>query len=102
MPQQEKIFAQGMVVKDRRPGTPEWVKANVAFNVQEFIQTLQQNEHNGWVNVVIKKSQNGKLYCEVDDYQKRKAMEQPPQQQAPQQGYAPAPAAPQYDPDSIF
>lgn len=101
MPQQDKVFANGLIIKDRKPNTPDWVKANLSFRVDEFIQTLQQNNNNGWVNVIIKKSQNGKTYAEVDTWQPTQTT-QPPQQQAPQQGYAPAPAAPQYDPDSIF
>ena len=73
------IFANGLIVKKAHPNAPSFVKCSLSFKVDEFIQCLQQNNKNGWVNVDIKLAQdNVKLYAQIDDWQ-------PTQQQAPQQ-----------------
>lgn len=96
MQQQEKVFANGFIIKERNPNCPEWVVGNVSIKVDEFIQTLQQYNKNGWVNITIKKSQGGKTYAEIDTWepQQRQPQVPPPQQQA----YQPPPQQPQQPP----
>ena len=80
----DKVFANGMIVKKARDNAPSFVKCGLSFKVDEFIQTLQQNNNNGWVNVDIKVSQNGKLYAEIDTWRPN-APQTPQQPQQPQQ-----------------
>jgi hypothetical protein len=95
----EKIFAQGMIVKDRG-NAPEWMIAKVSIKVEEFIQTLQQNSDNGWVNIQLKVSQGGKSYAEIDTWKPNQdnpanqgyvTRQEQPQRQAPPPPPAPFP-----------
>jgi len=74
-------FPNGLIVKKAHQNAPAFIKCSLSFKVEEFIQCLQQNNNNGWVNMDVKLSQKGTLYAEIDNWQ-------PNQQQAPpQQGY---------------
>jgi hypothetical protein len=74
-------FPNGLIVKKPHQNAPSFVKCKLSFKVDDFIQCLQQNNNNGWVNVDMKVSQKGVLYVEIDNWQ-------PNQQQAPpQQGF---------------
>ncbi len=61
-------FADGMIVKDKREQAPDFVKCHVSIKVEEFIQTLRDNERDGWVNIDILRSKQGKLYAKIDDW----------------------------------
>jgi len=65
----DKIFAKGMVVKERHPKTPDYVICNLSVKVDEFIQTLQENQSNGWVNIKCQVAKSGKPYAEIDTWQ---------------------------------
>ena len=64
---ENKNFAKGMIVK-KNDNAPSFVIANVSFNVKEFTEWLNANQSNGWVNVQMKVSQNGKPYAELDTW----------------------------------
>lgn len=68
--QQEKVFPAGLIYKAPSPRAPAWVKANLSFKVDEFIAWLKQYDNNGWVNVDVKESKGGKLYCELSTYKR--------------------------------
>ena len=63
----EKIFANGMVVKERR-NAPEYVIAKLSIRVDDFRKTLTQHEDNGWVNINILRGRSGKEYAEIDTW----------------------------------
>lgn len=67
----ETIFADGMSVKKPHENAPEFIKLNISFKVDDFIKFLEtyKNE-SGWVNVDLKKSKAGKLYCQLNNYKK--------------------------------
>lgn len=88
---QDKLFASGMIVKPRG-NAPDWVIAKVSIKAEEFIQTLQQHQKNGWINIDLKRSQGGKAYAEIDTWQPDSSactgyttnvQQQAPQRQAP-------------------
>lgn len=65
----EKIFANGLVYKAPRERAPDYVKGSLSFKVEEFVAWLQEHQSaTGWVNVQIKESKGGKLYCELDTW----------------------------------
>lgn len=66
----EKVFPAGLIYKAPNPRAPAWVKANLSFKVDEFIAWLKAHENAGWVNVDIKESKAGKLYCEMSTYKR--------------------------------
>ena len=77
----EKIFVNGMIIKPRHERTPDYVLANISFKVEDMVAFLQQHQDNGWVNVQVMKSQQGKDYAALDTWKPQ----QQQQQQAPQQ-----------------
>jgi len=86
----DKTFANGLIVKPRG-NAPQWVLAKVSIKVDEFIQTLQQYNKNGWVNIDLKVSAGGKAYAEIDTWEPNggcsgyvtQQTNQMPQRQAP-------------------
>jgi len=82
----DKIFANGMVVKERRTNAPDYVICNLSIKVDEFIQTLQAHQSNGWVNVNCLVAKSGKPYAEIDTWR-------PTQGDAAKQGMEQAKAA---------
>lgn len=66
MATKEKVFADGFICKELSENTPDWVKANISIKVDEAIAFLQKRSKNGWVNLVMKESQSGKTYLELD------------------------------------
>jgi hypothetical protein len=67
----DKIFADGLIFKAPREGAPEFVKASISIKVAEFISFLEANvKPDGWLNLDVKESRGGKLYCELNTYQR--------------------------------
>jgi len=58
-------FPNGIIAK-RNARAPEWHKCKLSFKVQEFIQTLQDNQQNGWLNLEVNMSKAGKPYVKFD------------------------------------
>lgn len=73
MSQQEKVFPAGLIYKAPSPRAPQWVKANISVKVDEFIGFLKQYDNNGWVNIDVKESKGGKIYCELSTYKREEA-----------------------------
>ena len=68
----DKLFVDGMIVK-RKENAPSFVKCSLAFRCKDFHQFMQKNHNDGWLNVDLKVSKNGKLYAEVDTWKPNKA-----------------------------
>ena len=64
----EKLFVDGMIIK-RKENAPSFVKCSLAFKCKEFHEFMQKNHKDGWLNVDIKVSKQGKIYAEVDTWQ---------------------------------
>jgi hypothetical protein len=64
----EKQFVDGIFVK-RSEKAPEFVIANLSFNVEKFTNFLkaQENER-GWVNIDLKTSRKGTMYAELNTW----------------------------------
>lgn len=86
-------FPNGLIIKKPHQNAPGFVKCRLSFNVNDFIQCLQQNTINGWVNMDMKVSQKGSLYVEIDSWQPNQ-QQAPPQQ--PQQNQYQQQQQPQY------
>jgi hypothetical protein len=80
----EKIFAEGIIFK-RNDNAPDFVIGSMSVKVSEFVPFLQANAKNDWTNLQVKKSQNGKMYVELDTFE-------PKPQGGSQQASQPAPA----------
>jgi hypothetical protein len=68
----DKIFAAGLFYKAPHERAPEFVKGSISIKVEEFTAFLQEHvSDDGWVNLSVKESRGGKLYCELDQYKRR-------------------------------
>lgn len=65
----DKIFADGIIFSRPKEGAPEFVKGRLSFKVEEAVAFLEKHKKaDGWVNCDLKKSQNGKLYLQLDTF----------------------------------
>lgn len=84
----EKVFAEGIIFK-RNDNAPDFVIGSMSVKVSEFVPFLQANAKNDWTNLQVKKSQNGKMYVELDTFEpKPQGAQQPASQPAPSQAPA--------------
>lgn len=73
----EKVFADGMFFKRPREGAPDFVKGAVSIKVAEFIPFIEKHAKEGWVNLDLKESKGGKLYLELNTWEKSGATPEP-------------------------
>ena len=64
----EKIFTDGMIVK-RNDNAPDFVISNISIKVEEFTKFLGKHNKNGWLNIDVLKSKNGKYYGQINNWQ---------------------------------
>jgi hypothetical protein len=64
----DKVFVDGMIIK-RRENAPSFVKCSLSFKCKEFYAFMQKNHKDGWLNIDIKVSKQGKIYAEVDTWE---------------------------------
>jgi hypothetical protein len=66
----EKIFADGMMFKRPREGAPDFVKGAISVKVDSFTEFIKKHNKNNWVNLDLKESKEGKLYLELNTWEK--------------------------------
>ena len=64
----EKIFADGFILKKPHEKAPDFVLGKISINVDEAIRFLLKHAENGWVNLDMKKNQQGKWYMQLNDW----------------------------------
>jgi len=68
MEKQPKVFTEGFIFKKPRVGAPDFVKGAISIKVEEFVVWLKKHQNNGWVNIDLKMSKEGKLYTELNNF----------------------------------
>ena len=68
----DKVFAKGFSFK-RNDNAPDFVIGKLSLKADEAIQFIKDNSSNGWVNLDVKKSKDGKYYIELDNFKLNKA-----------------------------
>ena len=66
-------FIDGLYLNPVSPKAPDFIKCNVAIDVQRLTAWLLANPtagKDGKLRLVGKESKEGKLYFQIDDYQK--------------------------------
>jgi len=76
----QKEFPSGIRFTDPHPKQPNFVLGKVSFKVDEFIQYLQEKADNGWVNLILKESQKGVKYFELDTWKPGQTEKYKPQE----------------------
>jgi hypothetical protein len=65
----DKIFTNGLWFKEWAEPMPKFIKGKLSIKVPDFIKFLEDNQNNsGYVNINIKTSQKGTVYCELDTW----------------------------------
>ncbi len=66
---QEKTFVNGIIFKKPSPNAPQWIVGSIAIRVDELSQWMDQNRFGKeWINIDVKESKGGKVYCELSTY----------------------------------
>ena len=71
----EKVFAKGFSFK-RNDNAPEFVVGKLSLKADEAIQFIKDNSFEGWVNLDVKKSKDGKYYIELDNFKLKQAKQE--------------------------
>jgi hypothetical protein len=74
----DTVFANGLIVKTKE-NQPQWVLANLSFKVNDFTKFMNDNQSNGWVNVQLLKSKDGKPYAKLDNWKPSEEATRQPQ-----------------------
>jgi hypothetical protein len=74
----DTVFAYGLIVKTKE-NQPQWVLANLSFKVDDFTKFMNDNQSNGWVNVQLLKSKDGKPYAKLDNWKPSEEATRQPQ-----------------------
>ena len=69
----EVKFIDGLIVKE---GKPDFVKAKLSSKIEEFAKFVKENAKDGWLNIDILESKNGKLYGKLNEFQPEKKGEE--------------------------
>lgn len=68
----EKKFANGFFF-NRHENSPDFVIGSLGIQVEKAVAWIQQQKQkeNGFINLDIKKSQNGKYYVELNEHEQK-------------------------------
>ena len=63
----EAKFVDGFFVKDKHPNAPDFVICKISMKKAEVAAWLQAWDEE-WVNLDVKRSKDGKLYAQIDEW----------------------------------
>ena len=70
---QEKIFADGISVKELQNEQFPWLIAQVGISKTKFTAFMEEYvDERGWINLTLKRGKTGTLYFELDTWKKEK------------------------------
>jgi len=61
-------FVDGLYFKEPRAQAPDYVKGSLSIQPAKLAAWCQTHASEEWVNVDVKESKNGKIYCAVNDW----------------------------------
>lgn len=64
----KKDWIDGLILKAPKEGSPDFVKGKVSVKVDNFKAYLDAKNNNGWVNIDLLESREGKLYFKLNDW----------------------------------
>ena len=70
-------FIDGMIVKKPHENAPSFIKATISVKVIDFVNFAKKHHKNGWLNIDLKKSKEGRLYLSLDEFEPKKKDELP-------------------------
>lgn len=69
-----KEFPKGIIVKAPNEKAPEFVIGSISIKRSEALEWIDSKETD-WINIDIKRSKEGKMYLEVNNWVKKSAAE---------------------------
>ena len=73
MENKEKVFADGFIFKRPKEGAPDFVKGTLSIKADEATEFIKKyRKKDGWLNLTLKKSREGKLYLDLDQWEPKK------------------------------
>lgn len=71
-------FVSGMYFNKKHENAPSFVLGSLSFIPEKFTEWIKAQKPNekGYVRVSIKESKEGKIYAEIDTYEKKEAVAQ--------------------------
>ncbi len=73
----DKTFVDGVIFKLPRDNAPDFVKGSVSINMRQLIDFAKVHHKDGWLNLDLKVSKNGKAYAELDTWEPKKQEKHP-------------------------
>ena len=58
-------FVDGLIVKEPREGSPDFIKMAISIKRKELIEWLK-NKDDDWINLDVKENKAGKIYAAVN------------------------------------
>lgn len=75
-------FVEGLYFKEPRSNAPDYVKGSISIQPAKLSAWCKQHEGQEWVNVDVKESKGGKVYCAVNDWKPEGKRDQAPKAMA--------------------
>lgn len=68
----DKQFPEGIYWNDKHEKAPSFIKGSISIKVEKAIPWLREKVNNGgYVNITVKESRAGKVYLELDTWEKK-------------------------------
>jgi hypothetical protein len=80
----EKVFADGFFFK-RQENAPSFVVGRINIKVAEAIEWMKKNADGEWISIDIKEGQEGKHYCQLNNWKPTKSEDRTPPDQKPKE-----------------
>ena len=64
---------QGFIFKKPHDNAPDFVKGKVSIKVEDFEAWMKANAENGWLNLDLLESKDGKYYSKLNDFKPNNA-----------------------------
>jgi hypothetical protein len=65
------IFIDGLRFEKPNEGAPEFVKGKISIHAERLTKFIAEHKNgNGYINIDLKKSKEGKLYLQLNTYKK--------------------------------
>jgi hypothetical protein len=70
-------FVDGLFYKEPRANAPDYVKGSLSIQPAKLAAWCQTHASDEWVNVDVKESKGGKIYCAVNDWKPGQQRQEP-------------------------
>lgn len=80
-------FVDGLFFKEPRAQAPDYVKGSISIQPAKLAAWLQKYQGQEWVNIDVKESKGGKVYCAVNDWKPGDQRDAKPKRAAEPRGF---------------